>query len=125
MKTTIPNDGFKPVKTNQNSHLFKPSTESDFGPSVTVPDQSMSVKEILDRFARGLPLDGARVPIWDGEEETPDLRRLDLAEIEYMIRENKAEIEALEAHRLAISPQTPSQSNTNDPSPPSNPENVG
>lgn len=28
--------------------------ESDFGPSITVPDQSLTVREILDRFVSGI-----------------------------------------------------------------------
>ena len=49
-------------------------------PSMTIPDQSMSVMELMQRQAQGLPLGGGRKPIWDGEEFMPDLARLDLTE---------------------------------------------
>jgi hypothetical protein len=55
--------------------------EKNFGPSLTIPDQAMSVREILQRFANGLPLGGSNEPIWEGEDgDGIDPRRLDLAE---------------------------------------------
>lgn len=49
-------------------------------PSLTIPDDSMSVQEILHRHVRGLPLSGQKVPIYDQFSDLPDPRRLDLAE---------------------------------------------
>lgn len=57
--------------------------------SQTIPDQSMSVVEILDRYKRGLPISGERVPIYHGEEfDMPDLKKLDLSEIEDLKEKN-------------------------------------
>ncbi len=71
--------------------------EKNFGPSLTVPDQAMSVREILQRFANGLPLGGSNEPIWEGEDgDGIDPRRLDLAdrqELEIAARQELAEIE--------------------------------
>jgi len=52
--------------------------------SLTIPDQAMSIKEILNRYARGLDVEGFR-PIYDDEDITlddymPDPRKMDLAE---------------------------------------------
>jgi hypothetical protein len=48
---------------------------------MTIPDQTMSIRTILERHSRGLPIDGIKVPIYEGEEnDLPDWRRLDLAE---------------------------------------------
>jgi hypothetical protein len=51
--------------------------------SLTIPDQAMSVKEILSRFSRGLNVNGF-TPIYEDVESTddymPDPRTLDLAE---------------------------------------------
>lgn len=52
--------------------------------SLTIPDQAMSIKEILSRFARGLDVEGFK-PIYDDEDITlddyiPDPRNMDLAE---------------------------------------------
>lgn len=49
-------------------------------PSETVPDQAMTVREIMERFSRGLPLGGMRIPEYDEDDDMPDIRRLDLAE---------------------------------------------
>lgn len=56
------------------------------GPSATIPDQTLSVREIVRRFASGLPVGGARVPMYDEDEEgepldMPDYRTMDLSEI--------------------------------------------
>lgn len=49
-------------------------------PSETVQDQNMSIREIMVRFAKGLPTD-AKEPIFHGEDEyVPDPRSLDLTE---------------------------------------------
>lgn len=50
-------------------------------PSNTIPDQTLSIKEILNRYARGLPIGGQKFPIYEGEDnDLPDPRHLDLAE---------------------------------------------
>lgn len=63
----------KPMfKTNYNAHKFSPRLERTTKPSITVPDQTMSVKEILDNFTRGImPRDG-RVPLYSGGSEYLD-----------------------------------------------------
>lgn len=43
----------------------------------------MSIKEILDRYNRGLPIDGHKVPVYDDSEiPTPDFKHMDLADLE-------------------------------------------
>lgn len=59
---------------------------------VTVPGQSLSIQEIIRRFANGLPLGGFRQPIFDEDDDTPDLRKLDLAEREEYKRHYQAEL---------------------------------
>lgn len=58
-------------------------------PGLTVPDQTMSIKEIMERFARGIPMENiAKVPIYDGEEnQLPDAKTLDLSEIQQLAEE--------------------------------------
>lgn len=79
-----------------NANEFN-DNEVNFEPSLTVPDQAMSVREILTRFANGLPLGGSNEPIWEGEDgDGIDPRRLDLAErqeLEIAARQELAEIE--------------------------------
>jgi len=96
-------------KTQYNYHEFTIKGESSNKPSMTIPDQSMTVSELVEGNKRGLPLGGAKVPIWDENPETeylPDLNRLDLAEIQDMkdnaqaiINEKRADLEKIENKR--------------------------
>lgn len=52
-------------------------------PSLTIPDQAMSLKEMMARHARGLPVTGnALPPLYDDDETSQgiDIRKLDLQE---------------------------------------------
>lgn len=65
-------------------------------PSMTVPDQTMSITELLDRYAKGLPLDGQKVPIYRGDDDDmPDLTHMDLADRERAIDEAADELRML------------------------------
>jgi len=70
-----------------NASFFPKKYEVNRLPSMTVPDQSMSIKELVTRYAQGLPLEGERVPIYNGEDDDmPDLTHMDLADREaYML----------------------------------------
>lgn len=56
-------------------------------PGKTIPDQSMTLSELVRRYVRGLPISGGRVPEYDASEQEelsfddfmPDLSRMDLA----------------------------------------------
>lgn len=67
------------VKNSLNYSYFPPYYEVNEGVSLTVPDQTLTVSQILERYTRGLPL-GGKVPIYDEEDTLPDVRTLDLAE---------------------------------------------
>lgn len=72
-------------------HLEHPGETNNL-PSRTIPDQSMSIKEILDRYRRGLPLSAGKVPIWDGDEgdnpiTPPNWDQMDLSEKDDYMRE--------------------------------------
>jgi len=66
-------------------------------PSLFEPDQTMSIREIMERFARGLPIaEGmSKNPVYLDEEELPDLRKMDLADQEEYLRENAEKISEL------------------------------
>jgi len=73
-------------KSHYNAHLF-PVKGKVFtkGKSLTIPDQALTVEEILKRHVRGLPFYGSRVGEFaeDGDEQVyPDLNKMDLAERE-------------------------------------------
>lgn len=77
--------------------------------SMTIPDQSMEMRDIYQRFATGRPVDGTtREPMYFGDLEVPDLKKLDLVEIGQLLEENRERLESLktklteeqEAHNL-------------------------
>jgi len=81
-----------------NYGQFEKDHEKEFGPSQTIPDQTMSIRELVRRYASGLPLGGNREPIYEGEEgDGVDPRRLDLAERQELEIAARQELEEIEA----------------------------
>lgn len=86
-------------------------------PSMTVPDQAMSMAEILSRFARGLPIEAGRVPIYDEENDLPDIRTLDLVERADLAEQYRNELSeyarnAKKPLEAAVAPISPSDNST-------------
>lgn len=69
------------IKTQYNASEFKKYRESNFSPSKTVPDQSLTVKQLLERFSRGMPLTGELTPVYNGDIDLPDFNTMDISEI--------------------------------------------
>lgn len=73
------------TKPKIKTYYARPVTvgEVNTKPSKTQPDQSMSIREIINRSSKGLPVSGIRVPIYNETEDgiMPDLRNMDLSEI--------------------------------------------
>jgi hypothetical protein len=87
----------KTVKTIFNADFFPVQGEINNKPSLTIPDQTLPIREILARFAKGIPV-GVKTPIYEGEENNlPDPRTLDLVDIQNMKEAVKGEIKALAA----------------------------
>lgn len=61
----------------------KDKGEINNAPSKTVPSQSMTIREIINRTQKGLPVTGVRVPMYNETEDgiMPDLRNMDISEI--------------------------------------------
>lgn len=86
-------------KTQWNRKEFPaPRYEINNEISKTIPDQSMTVQELYNRHARGLPLDGARFAVYEGDEPTipADYDRLDLSEKFELARINQQHLEKLQ-----------------------------
>jgi hypothetical protein len=81
-------------KSAINADEFPYDGEFNNEPSMTVPDQTMSIQTILERYARGLPI-GGRTDEWYDEDDTmPDYRTLDLTEIAELKQSVKDTIES-------------------------------
>lgn len=88
-------------RTNWNSNEFPPFNEHPTGPSVTVPDQTMSVSQLLQRHRAGLTFPNVKTPVYNYDKETgealdlPDLDRLDLAELQELREAAQAEVQQI------------------------------
>lgn len=71
------------------------TTERNHSPSLTIPNDSFSLRELLDRNARGLPLTtSGRQELYHGDEEMPDLAKMDLSEIHNLAETNQRKIQS-------------------------------
>lgn len=92
------------VRNHLNSHTFPRNYEANTQPSLTVPDQTMTIREILVRYARGLPISG-NVPIYEGEDnDLPDPRTMDLAERADFAEQVQEEIIRLRTPKAKVTP---------------------
>jgi hypothetical protein len=82
------------IKDMLNADEFPYKGEYNTQPSLTIPDQTMELSQLIDRFTRGLPITTFK-PVYDETGDMPDPRRLDIAEYNEM-RKNAA----LELQRL-------------------------
>jgi|LakMenEpi03Aug12_release.lakeMendotaPanAssembly.Ray.scaffolds.fasta_scaffold71554_4 hypothetical protein len=84
------------VKHPFNAELFPYDGEVNNEPSQTVPDQSLGLRELLVRYAKGLPLEGTKTPIFEGEDGSEiDVDKLDLAEREELANQAREELKHL------------------------------
>lgn len=88
-------------KSHYNSKEFKRDDEVNNQPSKTVPDQAMSVREIMDRYAKGLPIEEGRVPLYEEDDDPeidsmPDMRTLDISEQREYLEEVKKQNKELQ-----------------------------
>lgn len=68
-------------------------------PSQTVPDQAMSVREIMTRYANGQSVGGSHTEYWDENEDNIgiNLKNLDLVDIQEMKKYNTKKIDKLKS----------------------------
>jgi len=86
------------VKTRYNREQHPCNYEVNFEPSQTVPDQTMSIRTILDRYSRGLPIGGQMESLWQEDDEyndMPDPRTLDLSERQELAQQAAEELAAI------------------------------
>lgn len=85
-----------------NPEKFPRLYERNVLPSLTVPDQTMSIQEILERHTRGLGIDQGKVPMYYGDDEVldqSDLKKMDLSELQEL---REANAERLEEMRMEL-----------------------
>lgn len=120
-KDSMPNDQQTSKRTVRNSLNYdhkKVRYQKFTQPSATIPDQSLSIREILLRHTSGRPIGNVYTPIYDGENyDMPDPRTLDLAERQQLAEEYKAEIADIAERRKP----KPNPTSSSEPEPKPNP----
>lgn len=76
--------------------------QKKYEPSRTIPDDTLTVRQILERHTKGLPINSSvRVPIYDEDNDLPDYRTLDLAERQQYAELYKQELQDIQDIRIA------------------------
>jgi len=83
-------------KIQDSMNYVSPRGSDPGGPSLTVPDDSMSLMEILRRYSVGLPINGNSREQYYEEDYLPDLEKMDLEEIAQLTMENQEKRELLQ-----------------------------
>lgn len=71
---------------------IKVTGEINNEPSLTRPNEAMSIREIMVRFTRGLPID-QKVPLYEEDQFLPDVRHMDLADVQTLREQVAQDIE--------------------------------
>lgn len=84
-------------KSAGNAHLFPKTYRKIKGPSLTVPDQVLSMRQIMERHTRGLPITGGMNPEYPDDQENldfddymPPIETMDISEIHDIAAASKA-----------------------------------
>lgn len=80
------------MRSSNTAKTLRFQGEVNFRPSKTIPDQAMSIQEIMRRYASGLPLSGQRVGFFDAEDPLPDTSKMDLVDMQEAREENQQRI---------------------------------
>lgn len=97
MKTTN-SAGYYPEINCGNARHFKHKGRVMTGHSMTIPDQSLTIRELISRFTRGMPVTGGADPstAYFDENELPDPRTLDLVDRENYVKGYSEELQSIQ-----------------------------
>jgi len=91
------------IKHSLNASQFVYEGEVNNEPSMTVPDQTMSIRTILERYSRGLPIGGRVDDYYDEEDTLPNPLTLDLAERQELAELYSNEINEIKSRKKNVS----------------------
>lgn len=66
------------IRNQHHARYDKKDNEQIKEPSKTVPGQSMTILEMVQRHRKGLPIDESTGALYQGEEDLPDISNMDL-----------------------------------------------
>lgn len=83
------------IKNMLNAEEFVYKGEVNNQPSLTIPDQTLPLKDLIDRFTRGLPVTTFK-PVYDEDNSLPDPRKMDIAEYNDMRKNVALELKSIQ-----------------------------
>jgi hypothetical protein len=95
------------IKNYLNRKEFDHKGQTFTQPSQTVPDHAMTPRQLLERYAKGMPLGGHDInaAIWDEENNGVDLRKLDLVDLQILRDGIQEEIQELTTPKTTDKPE--------------------
>lgn len=89
---------FKEVFRNNrnNKELYAPG-EKNTMPSMTLPDQGMSLRQMVNRYAQGIMPTNMKTPLYSGDEIPQFLEQMDLTDRQRLLEETKDRVNELQA----------------------------
>lgn len=83
------------IRTQYNASEMPRLGQTFSQPSKTIPDDTYSIREIIERYVRGIPFVGAGPAVYDEDQGGyfPDISRMDLADQQAFV---EAELEAVQ-----------------------------
>jgi hypothetical protein len=87
----------KKVKNSLNVETFPNNYRTKWSASLTIPDQTMSMRELIERHTSGLTLDVGKTPIYDedGTSQGINPKTLDLVDFQELSENNVEHIKTL------------------------------
>jgi len=77
-------------KNSYNSENFNNRLEPKSNkPSMTIPDQTMTIQQIMSKYVKGIPFENQKEGQYYGEEYIPDVQRMDISEKFELLNEMK------------------------------------
>lgn len=80
-----------------------PKLKTEWLPTQTVPDDTMSLRNIISKYAQGIPISSTKVPIYDEDNESLGInpKTLDLVDIQELKAQNQKKLRELQAELQA------------------------
>jgi len=101
------------IRNRANWYLHSSPGETNSGISQTIPDQTMAIRTLIERYVRGIPV-STKTPIWEGEDnDLPDPNTMDYAERQEMAFTFAAELANLKTISTPQPKIEPAQEPTN------------
>lgn len=84
-------------RNNRNNKELHAPGEKNTMPSMTLPDQGMTLRQMVNRYAQGIMPTNMRTPLYSGDEVPQFLDQMDLTDRQRLLEETKDRVNELQA----------------------------